>query len=76
MVEPTKVVPEPEPVPGAAPLMVQTWRLSVESWAAWIVAALMLIVEMDVLREAMRSEERRVGKECTVVCRSRWSPYH
>ena len=23
-----------------------------------------------------RSEERRVGKECTVVCRSRWSPYH
>ena len=24
----------------------------------------------------LRSEERRVGKECTVVCRSRWSPYH
>ena len=23
-----------------------------------------------------RSEERRVGKECTSVCRSRWSPYH
>ena len=23
-----------------------------------------------------RSEERRVGKECHVVCRSRWSPYH
>ena len=22
------------------------------------------------------SEERRVGKECTVLCRSRWSPYH
>ena len=22
------------------------------------------------------SEERRVGKECTSVCRSRWSPYH
>ena len=22
------------------------------------------------------SEERRVGKECHVVCRSRWSPYH
>ena len=27
-------------------------------------------------RNAIRSEERRVGKECTVVCRSRWSPYH
>ena len=25
---------------------------------------------------AARSEERRVGKECTVLCRSRWSPYH
>ena len=23
-----------------------------------------------------RSEERRVGKECGFVCRSRWSPYH
>ena len=23
-----------------------------------------------------RPEERRVGKECTVLCRSRWSPYH
>ena len=25
---------------------------------------------------AVRSEERRVGKECLSVCRSRWSPYH
>src|SRR3546814_4977708 len=24
----------------------------------------------------MRSEERRVGKECVSKCRSRWSPYH
>jgi glucuronate isomerase len=23
-----------------------------------------------------RSEERRVGKECGIACRSRWSPYH
>ena len=23
-----------------------------------------------------RSEERRVGKECSSLCRSRWSPYH
>ena len=23
-----------------------------------------------------RAEERRVGKECTMTCRSRWSPYH
>ena len=24
----------------------------------------------------IRSEERRVGKECRIGCRSRWSPYH
>src|SRR3546814_14743477 len=24
---------------------------------------------------AIRSEERRVGKECVSTCRSRWSPY-
>ena len=26
--------------------------------------------------ELARSEERRVGKECRALCRSRWSPYH
>src|SRR5216110_3668842 len=26
--------------------------------------------------ERARSEERRVGKECVSLCRSRWSPYH
>ena len=26
--------------------------------------------------DAAGSEERRVGKECQSVCRSRWSPYH
>src|SRR3546814_15798451 len=28
------------------------------------------------LGAAIRSEERRVGKECVSTCRSRWSPYH
>ena len=27
-------------------------------------------------KKKARSEERRVGKECTSWCRSRWSPYH
>eukprot|EP01024_Parvocaulis_polyphysoides_P022996 TRINITY_DN2126_c0_g1_i2.p1 TRINITY_DN2126_c0_g1~~TRINITY_DN2126_c0_g1_i2.p1 ORF type:complete len:163 (-),score=4.07 TRINITY_DN2126_c0_g1_i2:331-819(-) len=27
-------------------------------------------------RHILRSEERRVGKECSEPCRSRWSPYH
>ena len=26
--------------------------------------------------QGVRSEERRVGKECIPPCRSRWSPYH
>src|SRR3546814_11792091 len=28
------------------------------------------------VRKHLRSEERRVGKECVSTCRSRWSPYH
>ena len=28
------------------------------------------------LASKARSEERRVGKECACLCRSRWSPYH
>ena len=33
--------------------------------------------EYSELYEAIiRSEERRVGKECFRLCRSRWSPYH
>src|SRR3546814_4175252 len=27
-------------------------------------------------QKLVRSEERRVGKECVSTCRSRWSPYH
>src|SRR3546814_18376371 len=30
----------------------------------------------DCLTLNIRSEERRVGKECVSTCRSRWSPYH
>ena len=30
----------------------------------------------QVTEQGARSEERRVGKECSEPCRSRWSPYH
>src|SRR3546814_7837866 len=30
----------------------------------------------DDIESRIRSEERRVGKECVSTCRSRWSPYH
>src|SRR3546814_13796866 len=41
----------------------------VEAIAAGGVAA------MEVLARDLRSEARRVGKECVSTCRSRWSPY-
>src|SRR3546814_1587096 len=31
---------------------------------------------MSAIATTLRSEERRVGKECVSTCRSRWSPYH
>ena len=31
---------------------------------------------LNIKEKAARSEERRVGKECRIGCRSRWSPYH
>src|SRR3546814_17000960 len=30
----------------------------------------------DMVQNHIRSEERRVGKECVSTCRSRWSRYH
>ena len=33
-------------------------------------------VHIVLLSTDERSEERRVGKECRIGCRSRWSPYH
>ena len=48
--------------------------------AAWVlelvVAVLILAVTLLELFLLGRSEERRVGKECLRLCRSRWSPYH
>src|SRR3546814_11806761 len=32
--------------------------------------------KLDSTAILLRSEERRVGKECVSTCRSRWSPYH
>ena len=34
------------------------------------------IPQINKSQNDLRSEERRVGKECPLLCRSRWSPYH
>ena len=36
----------------------------------------LLVCDYDAYQRFVRSEERRVGKECVSTCRSRWSPYH
>ena len=40
------------------------------------VATELLVLLRFTTRVLVRSEERRVGKECNLGCRSRWSPYH
>ena len=34
------------------------------------------VIIINAAKVVFRSEERRVGKECATLCRSRWSPYH
>ena len=50
------------------------WCMSLE-WEWKPVSGRGHIYSYEVVHHA-RSEERRVGKECMVQCRSRWSPYH
>src|SRR3546814_6481078 len=52
-------------------------------WLLWVLArqldvsaAAQLMVGLVLIAFVLRSEERRVGKECVSTCRSRWSPYH
>jgi cytochrome o ubiquinol oxidase subunit 1 len=40
-----------------------------------VLTAVLALLSMD-RYVGTRSEERRVGKECRRLCRSRWSPYH
>src|SRR3546814_20257335 len=42
-----------------------------------LMVAITHIIKQTVMAKAdtLRSEERRVGKECVSTCRSRWSPY-
>src|SRR3546814_16269642 len=46
------------------------WKSEVGEYLTWV-----RFVEEPVCHP-MRSEERRVGKECDSTCRSRWSPVH
>src|SRR3546814_13185816 len=41
-----------------------------------VTSAVVKTQELTIKASNLRSEERRVGKECVSTCRSRWSPYH
>ena len=45
------------------------WKRAVEVCQVYLVY---IVVQIFYIADFLRSEERRVGKEC----RSRWSPYH
>ena len=45
-------------------------------YEAEALSALDIVEEKWGKKYPTRSEERRVGKECRIGCRSRWSPYH
>ena len=53
-----------------APLVVLAVAISRYIQKSWMGRGL------QALKDDERSEERRVGKECAITCRSRWSPYH
>ena len=50
---------------------VSYFRIAGASWVALLALRGFSLLQIGIL-ESIRSEERRVGKEC----RSRWSPYH
>ena len=53
--------------------VVETTSIAAEGLSELIQSAVAVVGNSQ---KAPRSEERRVGKECTELCRSRWSPYH
>src|SRR3546814_14224967 len=48
----------------------------VKAGISWILGLLTPAGAFVKACQAIRSAERRVGKECGGTCRSRWSPYH
>ena len=62
-----RVLPSPSPQLTATEMWGPVLGWCVLQWLA---------ESVDAAQPERRSEERRVGKECVRLCRSRWSPYH
>src|SRR3546814_17556058 len=67
--------PNAEPDQDDTPRSLSRWVRSVLRFAKHIGTYFALLVVAGA-GLTLRSEERRVGKECVSTCRSRWSPYH
>ena len=59
-------------------ILVRDMRIAVRVGGGALMGVLFFLVVVTLTPFAVgpRSEERRVGKECVRLCRSRWSPYH
>ena len=66
-----KHVLDRKPVNRNASIITKSMIFTIVGNALFITLILMLQSSLNI-----RSEERRVGKECLRLCRSRWSPYH
>ena len=79
-----KPAPKPEPkpapplrsVPPLAEIAPRAPGFGIAGAGSAAVAAPGTTKDDKPLAAPARSEERRVGKECSLTCRSRWSPYH
>ena len=58
------------------PTFTQSMFKRILSLPAYSSKSMKLSCLTDIAEMSARSEERRVGKECLRLCRSRWSPYH
>src|SRR3546814_17097454 len=54
----------------------RSWRQAVFERADIVGVIAHCLIVTGILGRDLRSEERRVGKECVSTCSSRWSPYH
>ena len=69
------VAPVPE-IPSITIPSTENTRLVFTSDGGEDTLAFIATTGWSVAIKTARSEERRVGKECRIGCRSRWSPYH
>ena len=76
-IERTKKIKQPQVIPSPVQQTLSpAAELTPDQTQSIAYASQMDVTQQNQSAPVSRSEERRVGKECTSWCRSRWSPYH